>query len=144
MNNLHYIKTKYSVAIEVAKSPQAVFHHLIYDVSKYWPEEMVGENAKLHDEFIFRIGDSHYSKNIVTEFVPDKKFTWLVTESKRSTDSYDWTGTKMTFELTPKGDHTQIEFTYDGPVLEQEYDRLIQICDLVVKEKLYEFLTKNA
>jgi hypothetical protein len=73
--------------------------------------------------------------------VPDQKVVWLVTESLRKTDNYEWTGAKMTFELTPNGDTTILTYTYDGPVFENEFARLIQICDLVIKEKLYHFIT---
>jgi len=132
----------YTTAIEVARSPEVVFNHLLHDVAKFWPEDFDGESSKLNDEFIFTIGgDSHYSKNKVVELVPNKKVVWLVTESIRKIDNFDWSGTKMIFELTPKGDLTLIEFTYDGIVLEGEYDRLVQICDVVIKEVLYNFLS---
>jgi activator of Hsp90 ATPase-like protein len=134
---------KYTATIEVAKSPNHVFNHVINDVSKYWPEEIEGECTKLNDEFIFKSGDSHYSKNKVIEFVPNRKVVWLVTESLRKTDNFEWTGTKMIFELTPKGENTQLKFTYDGFVLENEYERLVQICDMVIKEKLYNLLTNG-
>ena len=130
----------YTVAIEVTKSPREVFRRLINDVSKFWPEELEGECSKLNDEFIFRSGDSHYSKNKLIEFVPDKKVVWLVTESTRKTDNFDWTGTKMIFELTPKGNNTLLKFTYDGVIPENESDRLAQICDFVIKEKLYNLI----
>ena len=65
-----------------------------------------------------------------------KKLVWLVTESIRKTDNYEWTGTKMIFELTPKDDNTMLKFTYDGVVLENEYDRLVQICDMTIKENV--------
>jgi len=132
--------TNYTVAIEVAKSPDYVFNHLLNNVSKFWPEELEGKCSKLNDEFVFRTGNSHYSKNKVVELIPNKKVVWLVTESIRKTDNFDWTGTKMIFELTTKGDKTLLKFTYDGVVLENEYDRLTQICDFVIKEKLYNFL----
>jgi len=132
---------KYTVAIEVAKPPKDVFDHLINDVPKYWPEEMDGKTTGLNDEFIFRTGDSHYSKNKVVEFVPDKKLVWLVTESIRKTDGFDWTGSKMIFELTHHGGGTRLTFTYDGVTLEDESDRLVQICDMVIKENLYNLLT---
>jgi len=45
----------------------------------------------------------------VIEFVPDKKVVWLVTESVRKTDNYEWTGTKMIFELTSKGNNTLLK-----------------------------------
>ena len=134
---------KYTVAIEVARSAHDVFDHVINDVSKYWPEEIEGECTRLNDEFIFRSGDSHYSKNKVVEFVPNKKVVWLVTESIRKTDNYEWTGTKMIFELTPGGNNTLLEFTYDGFVPGNEYDRLVQICDKVIKENLYDLLTNS-
>jgi hypothetical protein len=133
------IHEKYTVAIEVAKSPGEVFDHLI-DLSKWWPEEFEGESIKLKSEFILRTGDSHYSKNKVVELVPNKKLVWLVTESIRKTDNFDWTGTKMIFELKPQGDQTQLKFTYDGVVLEDESDRLVEICDMTLKEMFYNFI----
>ena len=131
----------YTTSIEVAKSTDDVFNHILHDVAKFWPEDFEGESSKLNDEFIFTSGgDSHYSKNKVVELVPNKKVVWLVTESIRKTDNFDWTGTKMIFELTPKGNHTLLEFTYDGIILEGEYDRLVQICNVVIKEMLYKFI----
>ena len=138
----NYKAANYTVAIELAKSPNEVFNHLI-NLKKWWPEDFEGEDIKLNSEFVFTTGDSHYSKNKVIEFVPNKKLAWLVAESIRKTDNYDWTGTKMIFELTPKGDNTIVKFTYDGVVLENETDRLIQICDMTLKEMFYNFITNG-
>jgi hypothetical protein len=140
MINKNYKPAKYSVEIELAKSPDYIFDHLI-DLSKWWPEEFEGESIKLNSEFVFRTGDSHYSKNKVVEFVPDKKLVWLTTESIRKTDNFEWTGTKIIFELTLQGDHTQLKFTYDGVVFEDESDRLIDICDMTVKDFFYNYIT---
>jgi uncharacterized protein YndB with AHSA1/START domain len=142
MTDKNYKPAKYSVEIELAKSPDDVFDHLI-DLSKWWPEEFEGESIKRNSEFIFRTGDSHYSKNKVVEFVPDKKLVWLVTESIRKTDDFEWTGTKMIFELAPRGNCTRLRFTYDGVVLKNESDRLVQICDMTVKEMFYNFIVKG-
>lgn len=49
-----------------------------------------------NDEFVFRSGNSHYSRNRVVELVPDQKLSWIVVESIRTTDNFAWTGTKMT------------------------------------------------
>jgi hypothetical protein len=133
----------YSTTIEVPLSPKDVFSHLIHDVRKWWPEDVEGETAKLGDEFIFRSGDSHFSRNKVIELVADQRVVWLVTESIRKTDNFEWTGTKMIYEITPSGDNSLIQYTYDGPVREDEYDRLVQICDLVIKEMLYDFIVKG-
>ncbi len=61
MTNKNYIPANYTVEIEVAKPQNEVFDRVI-DVSKWWPEEFVGESIKLNSEFVFRTGDSHYSK----------------------------------------------------------------------------------
>jgi hypothetical protein len=140
MINKNYRAANYTVEIEVAKSPNDVFNYVI-DLSKWWPEEFEGESIKLNTEFVFRIGDIHYSKNKVVEFVPNKKVVWVTTESIRKTDNYDWTGTNFIFELTPKGESTLLKFTYDGVVLENESDRLVQICDMTIKEIFYNFIT---
>jgi hypothetical protein len=142
MKRHNYTNTKYTVAIEVAKSPNDVFDHLI-DLSKWWPEEFEGDGIKLNSEFIFRTGDSHYSKNKVVEFLPNKKVVWLTTESIRKIDNFDWTGTKFIFELTPQGGNTLLKFTYDGVVLEEESDRLVGICDMTVKEIFYNFIVNG-
>lgn len=134
------IRQNYTVAIELAKSPDEVFSH-VNNVSQWWPEEFEGENTRLNDEFVFKSGDTHYSKNKVIEFLPNQKVVWLVTDSIRKTDNYSWTGTKFIFELTPEGDNTLLKFTYDGFILENEYDRLVQICDMTIKEMLYNFIT---
>src|SRR6185295_8735252 len=115
------------------------FNHLI-ELSKWWPEEYVGEKIKLDTEFIFKTGNGHFSKNKVIEFEPNKKLAWLTTESFRETDGFDWSGTKMIVELSPKGDDTMITFTYDGVVLESEQDRLSEICDFCIKDRLYNFI----
>lgn len=135
--------TTYTTSIEVPQSSKAIFRHITNDLTQWWPEDVTGETTKLNDEFTFTTGDSHYSKNRVIELQPDKKLVWLVTESIRKTDNFDWSGTKMIFELTPNGDNTKIEFTYDGVILADEYPRLVQICDLVTKELLYNFILKS-
>src|SRR6516164_4962941 len=120
------INKKYTTAIEVSKSQGDVFDHLI-QLSKWWPEEYVGEKIRLNTEFILKTGDGHFSKNKVIDFEPGKKLAWLATESFRKTDDFDWSGTKMIVELSPEGDNnTLIAFTYDGVVRENEQDRLAE------------------
>jgi hypothetical protein len=138
MANNNYKAAKYTVDIEVAKSSDDVFNHVI-DLSKWWPEEYEGEDIELNTEFVLKTGDSHYSKNKVVEFVSGKKVVWLTTESMRKTDNYDWTGTRFIFELTPRDNSTLLKFTYDGVVFENEADRLAQICDLTIRDLFYNF-----
>ncbi len=137
-----YITTTYSTKIEVSQSLEEVFNLLI-DLPKWWPEEFIGENIKLNSEFVLRTGEGHYSKNKVIEFEANKKVVWLVTEGKRKEDDFDWRGTKMIFELGLRTGVTEIKFTYDGVIFENEMERLGQICDFVIKEKFYDLINKN-
>jgi len=139
MTNKNYKAANYTVEMEIEKSPNEVFNYLI-NLKKWWPEDFEGEDIKLNSEFVFTTGDSHYSKNKVVEFVPTTKLVWLATKGIRKTDNFEWTGTKMIFELTPKGNNTILKFTYDGVVLENESERLVQICDMTVKEMFYNFI----
>jgi hypothetical protein len=129
----------YTATIEVAKSPRDVFNH-VNDVSKWWSKEFEGSSTKLNDEFIIRSGDRHYSKQKLVEFVPDKKVVWLVTDSKLNwieKDKYEWTGSKMIFELIPKGDKTVLNFTHEGLVPGKEcYDMCVKGWDMLIKERL--------
>jgi hypothetical protein len=139
MVNMNYVTVTYSVTIEVSKSQPEVFNH-VTDLSKWWPEEFVGEEIKLNTDFIFKTGDGHFSKNKVIEFETNKKLAWITTESWRKSDNFDWTGTKMIVEIAHEGDNTVIVFTYDGVVLENEQKRLAEICNFCIKNKLYNFI----
>ncbi|MBS1605509.1 MAG: SRPBCC domain-containing protein [Bacteroidetes bacterium] len=136
---MNYKNTSYTVSIEFTMPVDTVFPQLI-DLSKWWPEDYVGESIGPGSEFVLKIGDEHFSKNRVIEFIPDKKLAWMTTESIRRSDNYDWTGTKMIFELTPLGRGCSLSFTYDGVVLEEEQERLIQICDYCIRIKLYNLI----
>lgn len=135
----NYVTAIYTVNIEVAKPSNVVFNHIV-ELSKWWVEEFVGEELKLNSAFILTVGDTHFSKNKVIEFVPGKKFVWITTQSKRSSDNFDWTGTKMIFELSLKNNGTLITFTYDGVIFENEQGRLKEICDYCIKDLLYKHL----
>lgn len=139
---LHYVNATHTVTLELPLSAGNAFHHLL-DLSKWWPEDYVGEKVELGTGFILKVGDGHFSKNKVIEFIPDKRLVWLTTESRRKADGYDWSGTHFIFELTPKGNHTLLSFTYEGVVLRDECERLIQVCDLCIKEMFYNYAVKG-
>lgn len=137
-------KKNYTITIEAAKSPEEVFKR-INDVSKWWTQYFEGSSAKLNDEFVLRHADAHYSKQKLVEFIPDKKVAWLVTDSLLTwikKDKYEWTGTKIIFELTPKGDKTLLKFTHEGLVPEKEYYiHSVEFWDRVIKKWIFNFIT---
>jgi hypothetical protein len=107
----------FSVTLLVDKTPREVFN-VINDVTKWWTENLEGNTRNIDDEFSVRFGDVHYSKQKVVEVVPYKKVVWLVTESKLNflKDKSEWTGTKISFEISEKDNKTQLQFTHLGLV----------------------------
>jgi hypothetical protein len=136
----------YKATIELTNSPQDVFNH-IKDVSKWWSKEFEGSSSKLNDEFVIYHPDRHYSKQKLIEVIPDKKVVWLVTDSKLNwieKDKYEWTNTKMVFEISTKGDKTVLHFTHEGLVPEKEcYAMCEKGWSMVIKEWLFNYITDD-
>lgn len=112
----------FTFSFESVQTPQDIFDTLI-DIRKWWTgfygEEIIGSSKKLNDEFIFRAGNgAHYSKQRLIEFVPDKKISWLVTDSNLSflDKTNEWTNTKICFEISKQANKSQITFTHQGLV----------------------------
>jgi predicted lipoprotein with Yx(FWY)xxD motif len=140
----------YSATIEVALPQKDVFTRMNH-FKKWWTRHIEGESVNLNDEFILRYGDAqgdiHYSKHKLIEVIPDKKIVSLVTESKIDwieKDPNEWTNTKMVFELTPKGDRTELKFTHEGLLPEKEcYTECAKGWDTFIKQNLYAYLSEG-
>src|SRR5436190_9906177 len=111
----------YTVSIIVNATPQEAFKS-INSVTKCWTENLEGSSQKLDDEFSVRFGDVHFSKQKLIEVIRDKKVVWLVIDSKLNfiKDKQEWTGTKISFDISEKDNKTQIRFTHHGlvPIIE--------------------------
>ncbi|HET6542750.1 MAG TPA: SRPBCC domain-containing protein [Chryseolinea sp.] len=138
-------KQDYTASIAVNATPQEVFKK-INSVTKWWTEDLKGSSQQLNDEFTVRFGDVHVSKQKLVEVIPDKKVVWLVTGSKLNfiEDESEWTGTKISFELSNDDDKTQIHFTHIGLVPEVEcYRDCTRGWDHYIKKSLFKFLTEG-
>lgn len=108
-------KSDFTTTITVPKSAQECYD-AINDVASWWQGEIKGESHQVNDEFDYRYKTMHYSRQRVTELIPGKRITWLVTDSHLSflKHTSEWTNTRLTFELEEKGNETEIRFTHEG------------------------------
>lgn len=145
MNNQDFTTT-----ILVDQTPAEVYQTIL-NVRAWWSglyeESFEGSSEKTGDEFSFRAGGgAHYTRQKLVELVPDKKVTWLITESNLSfVDTTDeWTGTKISFNISEEGDKTKIVFTHLGLVPEFEcYDSCAPAWTQYVHERLTDALNRN-
>jgi predicted dithiol-disulfide oxidoreductase (DUF899 family) len=105
----------FTTAFVVDKTPKEVFD-AINNVRGWWIDKVDGDTSKLNDEFSVRFWDVHYSKHKITELVPNTKVAWLTTDSQLNfiEDKTEWNGSEIIFDITPKGNQTEVRFTQVG------------------------------
>ena len=111
----------FTTTFSVGQTPAEAFN-AINNVRGWWSEEIEGSTGTLGDEFTYRYKDVHYSKLKLIEVIPDKKVVWLVLDNyfNFTEDKSEWKGTRITFEVSKKGDKTEVHFTHLGLVPEYE------------------------
>ena len=135
----------YTATITVGQTPKEVFA-AITNVRGWWSGNIEGGTDKLGDEFTYRYENVHYSKQKITELIPGKKLSWLVLDSYLSfvKDKTEWNGTKVIFDITKKGDKTELRFTHVGLVPQYEcYDACTDAWSGYIKGSLRNLITKG-
>ena len=135
----------YNATIKVSQSAKEAFKS-INNVSEWWNENLEGGSHKLNDVFTINFSGNNFVTHKIVEFVPDKKVVWLVTDCYLEwlNDKTEWTNTKMSFEISTKGNLTLINFTHIGLVPEVEcYDMCVKGWDQYVKDSLLKLITEG-
>ncbi|SRR6266498_3516816 len=114
----------FTTTVLLDQTPEEVFN-AVNSPREWWSEEIEGNTAKLNDAFTYHYKDVHISKMKLIEVIPNEKVVWLVMDNhfNFTKDESEWTGNKIIFEITEKGNKTQLQFTQVGLVPEYEcYD----------------------
>jgi NAD(P)-dependent dehydrogenase (short-subunit alcohol dehydrogenase family) len=135
-----------TITFTVDRTPDEVFA-AINDVRSWWTGEIDGVTDELGAQFTYRYEDLHRSTQEITESVPGKRVAWHVVDADLSfvADKAEWTGTDITFDLTPKGAGTEVRFTHVGLVPTFEcFDDCSNAWNLYIGNSLRSLMTDNA
>ena len=111
----------FTASFSVDQSPEEVFD-AINNVRGWWSQAIEGDTNKPGAEFSYHFKDIHRCKIEIIEFIPDKKVVWHVLDNyfNFTQDKTEWKDTKISFEISKKGDKTEIRFTHIGLVPQYE------------------------
>lgn len=102
-------------------TPDQVFRGIL-DPRAWWSEEIDGPTDRLGARFDFHYQDLHRSTHEITELVPGRRVTWTTVDAQINfvADRTEWNGTRVVFDLEPRGQQTSLRFTHVGlaPTLE--------------------------
>jgi len=135
----------FTTSLVVDESPEEVFA-AVNNVRGWWSEEIEGDTDRLGSEFKFHHRDLHCSTQEITEMLPGQKVVWHVTQSRLDfvKDKSEWNGTDIVFEITRKGDKTELRFTHVGLVPAIEcYDGCSGAWGMYVNSSLFQLITKG-
>ncbi len=127
----------------VDQSPEEVFD-AINNVRGWWSEEIEGDTRKLNDVFNYHYEDVHRCQMKLIEVIPNQKVVWLVMDNyfKFTKDKNEWVGNKISFEISSRGDKTQITFTQVGLVPQYEcYEICKGAWTTYIQKSLYNLIT---
>jgi hypothetical protein len=111
----------FTATISVERTPEEAFD-AINNVRGWWSGNIEGGTEKLGDEFTYRYKDVHSCKIKIAELIPGKKVVWHVLDNRFNftKDKNEWKGTDVIFEVSKKGNKTEVRFTHRGLVPEYE------------------------
>jgi hypothetical protein len=116
-----------TATMSVEQTPDEVFAAITY-VRGWWSENIIGDTAALHDEFVFT-DDSRYPGETarekrgirfcrfhITEVVPGERMVWHCVDADLTfiDDRDEWTDTNVVFDIAATSEGTTVRLTHQG------------------------------
>ena len=133
----------YAITFTVTQSPEEVFD-AIANVRGWWSEEITGDTNRMGAQFTFQYRDLHRTTQKITEFTAGQKVVWSVVESEIGfvVDRAEWLGTQVVFEISRKGNRTELRFEHIGLVPAIEcYEGCSGAWDFYIGKSLHGLIT---
>lgn len=107
----------FTTEFTVEQTPEQAYA-AINNVRGWWSGNIEGSTDQLGAEFTYRYKDIHYSKQRISELIPDKLTVWEVLDAHLNfvADPREWIGSEIRFELEPVENGTRVRFTHHGLV----------------------------
>ena len=135
-------QANFTLSFSVPQSPDAAFA-AISNPRAWWSGEIEGNTNHVGDVFTYRYKSLHYSKQLVSELVPDRRVAWQVKEADLTflKDRTEWEGTTIVFDIARKRSATEVTFTHVGlkPMVEC-YDACSDAWTSLIKGSLKELI----
>ena len=133
----------FTTAFTVDQTPAQAFA-AVTDVRGWWSGEIDGRTDRVGAEFTYHYQDIHFSKQRITELVPDERVVWRVLESHLNftEDPDEWVGTEIIIEVSRRGDQTEVRFRHQGLVPEFEcFDQSSNAWSFYINNSLRHLIT---
>ena len=138
-------KQDYMTTFTVDQSPQDAFK-AISNPRGWWSQNIEGDTDRLGAVFFYSFKDVHRGTFKITEFVPGKRIVWHVLQNYFNfvKNSAEWTNTDVVFEISKRGDKTEVCFTHVGlNPAEECFDVCSDAWGTYIKTSLRDLITKG-
>ncbi|RKN48524.1 SRPBCC family protein [Micromonospora endolithica] len=114
----------FTTTFVVDRTPAEVFS-AVTDVRGWWSRDIEGPTDRPGAEFTYHYQDIHRCRMRIVEFVPDQRIVWHCLENhfNFTDDKTEWTGTRISFDISREDEGTRLRFTHHGLTSDYEcYD----------------------
>jgi hypothetical protein len=111
----------FTSTILVNKTPAEAFN-AIKNFKGWWSEDIEGATDKLDETFFYHYKELHLCKLKLIEMIPNQRLVYQVLANEFSfiKDKTEWVNTKLVFNISKDGNQTQVKFTHEGLVPDDE------------------------